>query len=548
MRIQFLNKFFMKQISLTIISFLVAFTIYSQQIINTVTIVVDGTKNIRVTVDGRNYNLNSSNSNSSSISISNLVTGQHSFLATRTAQNTNERVSTTFNLRNGFDMLIKINANGSIELIETKKSGSNDYHNPMTTANFNTLLKNVKQQRSINGKRTVIANAFNRANNYFSTNQSVQLLKQVNSESFKLQLAKLAYPITTDRNNFNQIYDLLNSQASRNELDNYINEYNSVDNNDPNDNNTTDAMSDANFNTLYQTIQKQWPANTQISSITNAFNNSNNNFTTYQARQLILLISSESNRLQLAKLSYRSIVDRNNFTQLYDVLNSQSSKDELLAYVNNYNSSGGNSTGAMSDANFNNLYQTIQQQWPANTQISSITNALNNSNNYFTTSQARQLILLINSESSRLELAKMSYRSIVDKNIFNQLFDLFNNQSSKDELAAYVNNYGSNNGNNKVAMTDADFNSLYQSIQMQFIPGEKMNSITVTFNNNSYYFTSAQVKKLILLISFESNRLQLAKLSYRSIVDRNNFNQLQDLFNSQASRDELNAYVRTYRD
>lgn len=540
----------MKQISLTIISILVAFTIYSQQVINTVTIVIHASKDIRVTVDGRNYNLNNSTSNSATVSITNLVAGQHSFLVSRTVQNTNttENISTSFNLRNGFDMLIKINANSSIELIETKKSGSNDYHNPMSAAKFNTLLKDVQQQRSTNGKRTVIANAFNRANNYFSTNQIVQLLKQVNSESFRLQLAKLAYPITTDRNNFNQIYNLLNSQASKNELDNYINEYNSGDNNDSDDNDTNGAMSDADFNTLYQTVQKQWPANTQISSITNAFNNSNNNFTTYQARQLILLISSESNRLQLAKLSYRSIVDKNNFSQLYDILNSQSSKDELTAYVKNYGNNGNNSNGAMSDVNFNSLYQSIQQQWPVNTQISAITNAFNNNNNYFTTSQARQLILLINSESSRLDLAKLSYRSIVDKNIFNQLYDIFNSQSSKDELTAYVNNYGSNNGNNKVAMTDANFNSLYQSIQMQFIPGEKMNSLTIAFNNNSYFFTSAQVKKLILLIAFESNRLQLAKLSYRTIVDRNNFNQLYDLFNNQASRDELDAYVRAYRD
>jgi Domain of unknown function (DUF4476) len=540
----------MKQISLTIISFLVAFTIYAQQVINTVTIVVNSSNNIRVTIDGRNYNLNNNNSSSATISITSLVTGQHSFLVSRTSPNTNstEKISTTFNLRNGFDMMIRINTNGSIELIETKKTGNNEYHNPMTPANFNALLNNVKQQRSTNGKRTVIANAFNRVNNYFSTNQVVQLIQQVNSESFRLQLAKLAYPTITDRNNFNQVYDLLNSQASRNELDNYINDYNNGDTEDSNDNNTNGAMSDANFNTLYQTIQKQWPVNTQINSITNAFNNTNNNFNTYQARQLILLISSESNRLQLAKLSYRSIVDRNNFTQLYDVLNSQSSKDELTAYVNNYNGNGNNSNGAMSDANFNSLYQTIQQQWPVNTQISSITNAFNNSNNYFTTYQAKQLIQLISSESSRLELAKMSYRSIVDKNNFNQLYDLFNSQSSKDELAAYINNYGGNSGNYKEAMTDANYNSLYQSIQMQFLPGERMNSLTATFNNNSYYFTSAQAKKLILLITFESNRLQLAKLSYRTIVDRNNFNQLQDLFNSQASRDELDAYVRAFRD
>jgi Domain of unknown function (DUF4476) len=53
----------------------------------------------------------------------------------------------------------------------------------------------------------------------------VQLLQMVNSENFRLQMAKLSYRTITDRSNFNQLYDLLNSQASRNELDAYVKAY-----------------------------------------------------------------------------------------------------------------------------------------------------------------------------------------------------------------------------------------------------------------------------------------------------------------------------------
>jgi hypothetical protein len=179
--------------------------------------------------------------------------------------------------------------------------------------------------------------------------------------------------------------------------------------------------------------------------------------------------------------------------------------------------------------------------------MNSLTNAFNTTNNYFTTYQASQLIQIVSGESNRLQLAKLSYRSITDPDNFSQLYNLLNSQASKDELTAYVNNYNTG-GNSKTAMTDGSFTALYQTIQGQFFPNEKMSSLTNTFNTTGYYFTSAQAKQLIQLVSFESNRLQLAKLSYRTITDRGNFNQVYDLFNSQASRDELDAYVKAYRD
>ena len=149
----------------------------------------------------------------------------------------------------------------------------------------------------------------------------------------------------------------------------------------------------------------------------------------------------------------------------------------------------------MTDANFNTIYLTIQQQWPSGTQINSITNALNNTDYYFTTAQARKLILLIAGEDNRLQLAKLAYRSITDRNNFYQLNDVFSRQASVDVLTAYTNQYN-NSGTgsiNRIAMSDASFNALYQTVQLQFFPGERMSAITNAFTNANNFFSTTQV-------------------------------------------------------
>jgi hypothetical protein len=83
---------------------------------------------------------------------------------------------------------------------------------------------------------------------------------------------------------------------------------------------------------------------------------------------------------------------------------------------------------------------------------------------------------------------------------------------------------------------------------MKFLPGEKMSTLTDIFSNAGYYFSSSQAKQLIQLVSSESNRLALAKLSYRGITDRNNFRTVYDLFTLTSSKEELDAYVAAYHD
>ena len=302
------------------------------------------------------------------------------------------------------------------------------------------------------------------------------------------------------------------------------------------------AMSETDFTNLYTSIRNQWRSSRRTTMVSDAFANTNYYFTTAQAKSLIQLVSSQSNRFTLAKASYRSITDPTNFTQMYDVLNSQSQRDELADYVSTYNA--GSSSTALTAAKFNTLYKTAQRQATTNSKVSYIYNAFTNTNNYFTVAQAKQLVQLAPDEANRLYLAKISYRSIIDRTNFSQMNTLLNTQASRNELNIFVGTYDNSNPvYTKVAMKDADFNTLYRDIQNRFGVGAKMSALSNAFASESYFFTTAQTKQLIQLVSSESNRLELAKASYDNIVDQANFSQLYDMFSS-SSRNELEVYVK----
>ena len=305
------------------------------------------------------------------------------------------------------------------------------------------------------------------------------------------------------------------------------------------------AMSSEEFTNLYNTVRNQWRSAKRMTMVSDAFANTNYYFTTAQAKQLIQLVSSQSNRLTVAKASYRSITDPTNFTQLYDVLNSQSHRDQLAAYVNTYNA--GSSSTAMTANRFNSIYKTAQRQSTTNSKVSYIYNTFTNTNNYFTVAQARQLVQLAPDEANRLYLAKISYRSIIDRTNFSQMNTLFSSEASRNELSIFVNTYDNSNPvYTRVAMKDADFNTLYRDIQNRYGIGAKMAALSTAFASENYYFTTAQASQLIQLVSAESNRLELAKSSYDNIVDQVNFSQLYDMF-SNSSRNELEIYVRDHQ-
>lgn len=307
-------------------------------------------------------------------------------------------------------------------------------------------------------------------------------------------------------------------------------------------------MSDVSFNTIYSNINNQWGQASKMTEAREVFNTSSNYFSTGQVRQIVELINSEANRLELLKLTYDNVSDQTNFYQLTDLLRSQANRTELDRYVRSYNADPyKNYQTVMADVTFRQLYQGITNQRNMSQKLSAATKAFNTTTNHFSVSQVQQIVSLITGENNRLQLAKLSVDNIVDRENIAQLFDLLTTQSGKEELDYYIRNNGyADAGYNytiRTAMTDTEFSTLYNDIRRKWLPLSKYSTAIDIFSSTTNYFTTQQARQIIGLLSSESNRLELAKLAFDNIVDQQNFRQLYDLFESQASKDELDNYV-----
>jgi hypothetical protein len=366
----------------------------------------------------------------------------------------------------------------------------------------------------------------------------------VTSESDRMDLVKLAYPAVSDANNFASLYDVFASNAKRNEFNDFVGSKGGVAVNTG----VRTQITASNFNILMNSIQSKWSQALKTDAVRDAFKNTNNYFSTDQIRQLMGQVTSESDRMDLIKLSYPAVIDTNNFGSLSDVFASTVYRLEFNDFVISKGGVAGN-TGIKAQItanNFNLLVSTIQSKWSQALKTDAVRDAFANTNNYFSTEQIRQLLTLVTSETDRLELAKQSFRSVIDPAMYYQLNDLFTTNNYRDEFNTYARAQTGVTVNTavKTPMTNSDFSILVLTIRSNFLQLLKVQAERDVFANPNNFFTSAQIKQLILLINAEPNRLELAKLSYKTVTDPENFTQINDLFQLQSSKDELAAYVK----
>jgi hypothetical protein len=432
----------MKKISIVFVCMLAVLSVFAQ----TITLEFRGTNKIRnfqAVVDGDSYYSNTNkikpgNAVQKSITINDADTGSHTLEIYRAnniaSKNTGDVAgtpvfSTTFRTREGYSTIISIR-NGRATFTEKKLATSNDaYQN-----NYGDLLSRVRSYSSQSDRATALREAFSSPNNYFTSAQVRQLLSLVYTESVRLELAKAAYPGVTDPANYTQVNDVLTLQASRDELYNFTHSSGSTTIRTP--------MSDYAFTQLLQSANAHPSSWDKVREIREAISKTTNYFTVSQLRQLMLVAPSESDRLDIAKMAYKNIIDPLNYSQVLDVINSQSGRDELANYIRQ---NGGTITYTsrtpMSDAAFNQVYQKAANHFLSWDKTRDVKAAVNNTSNYFTTAQIRQLAMLLTNEDDRLEVAKTGYKNVTDAANYRQLYDMFTTQSYRDDLNTYIINH-----------------------------------------------------------------------------------------------------------
>lgn len=96
------------------------------------------------------------------------------------------------------------------------------YRNAISAAEFDRFVQNVRGQWLTNSKLTTAREGIRR--DYFTTDQVRTLLQLFNSDTDKLELARLAYARTVDARNYDQLYSVFAYQSSREQLERYIRE------------------------------------------------------------------------------------------------------------------------------------------------------------------------------------------------------------------------------------------------------------------------------------------------------------------------------------
>ena len=212
---------------------------------------------------------------------------------------------------------------------------------------------------------------------------------------------------------------------------------------------------------------------------------------------------------------------------------------------------------AMSATAFTKLLESTKAKWSQSSRYTAVKSAFSNKANYFTTDQAGELLMLITSESKKLELAKLSYPRITDPENFSDTRDLFSAEVNKENLDKFIltknpgasvsNNTSTSNNTNTTGYTPMatyEYNQLMTTVRNQYQQAGKYAVIRDAFSVTNNYFTTSQVRQLLTVITDESERLALAKMSYARVTDPANFSTLNNLFSTTANRNELSNFVR----
>ncbi len=236
---------------------LMAVSVFAADIAGRITVSFAGNSKYELQVDGKRYSAGSNR-----LYLNNLRPGRHT-IQVYALQRANRRSSkpvyaSTFTLRPQYDMHIAIDRYGHVQVNETRSNNGNnrDWNNSydkndrdrndrndqdwngrnnrdwnrtddrwessraLYDYEYSNLVQQMRTHWTASSKYNTATDAVTR--NQLSTQQVSGLLQLLSSESYRLDVAKLAYRNTVDRHNYTQLYNLFSRNAQM-DLDRYIN-------------------------------------------------------------------------------------------------------------------------------------------------------------------------------------------------------------------------------------------------------------------------------------------------------------------------------------
>jgi hypothetical protein len=107
------------------------------------------------------------------------------------------------------------------------------------------------------------------------------------------------------------------------------------------------------------------------------------------------------------------------------------------------------------------------------------------------------------------------------------------------------NSQNNNNFNPQNNHTSQNFEDFYKIVQSQSFNDTKIEMITTQSRNTRW--RTEEIKRLLQLLSFENEKLEVAKTCYHTCIDKQNYFNLFNVFTFDSSVKELNKYINGTR-
>jgi hypothetical protein len=104
---------------------------------------------------------------------------------------------------------------------------------------------------------------------------------------------------------------------------------------------------------------------------------------------------------------------------------------------------------------------------------------------------------------------------------------------------------GNGQGGYQQPMNDRVFEQFKQTLRNESFDNTRLTLAKQTISAN--FFTALQVKDVVNLFSFESNKLEIAKYAYAFAVDKGSYFVVNDAFGYASSKEELSNFIRDKR-
>ncbi len=154
--------------------------------------------------------------------------------------------------------------------------------------------------------------------------------------------------------------------------------------------------------------------------------------------------------------------------------------------------------------------------------------------------ELREIISMISSNFEKLErdyLTKLSYRDYTKaKSILIDTYDLLNSidipEEHQDDLP--------------LPISDADFNGLLESVKSEGFDSDKLSVISIAAAY--HYFLVEQALQLMDLFIISDSKIEVVKMIYPNVLDKNNSHRLVSAFTFSSDKDEIKKIINTYQD